>query len=364
MIRYFGILLFLLWNADCVIGQSHFIQTGFNKSNVSWHNTVQHNFNYDYNYFAGYSFEKPLNDNFHFNAALLYSQKGFVDRAGDLEVGKETYEYIDFIPTISFLPHPSFGFFIGGNSGVLLRDEMELAYDVIDLGLVMGVEYNFKKLKVRASYNHGISSIFDESINQALVENKISPFNSNFQLSFGYLFFKNSSNTKDDSILPNEESIKNIELGFRFNSLNSFNAIIKTQKSESQYIRYSLAVSNLTIERTTKYNFDWNLSFAAGIENRKLIDENIEFVHGLEPGFDIDFSSNSVDFDIGVRPYIGYIFGAYFQTKNDRFRFGIETAPRFYVDFDFNEQGVVNEWKTGLNITSRVGLVLTYILKR
>ena len=365
MIRCFTISDLLLACLNIVSAQSHFIQAGFNKSNVSWHNIVQHNFNYDWNYFAGYSYEKPLISNFNLNTAIQFSQKGFVDRAPNkVEAGKETYEYIDFISTISFLPHRSFGYFVGGSLGLLLKDQNEIAQNKIDFGLVMGGEYNFKKWKIRAGYNHGISSIFDESENQQDADRGITPFNSNFQLSFGYNLYGNSYTKKEENIFEQVTSYKNIEVGIRLYSFNVFNALVKTQKSENQYIRYSIAITNVNLQRTEKYNYNGNVSFAAGIENRKSLDDNIDFIHGLEPGFNIDFSSNSEDFDFGLQPYIKYVLGVYYHSDSERFRFGIETTPRFFVNFDFDEQGVVNEWRSGLSLSSRVGLVATYSFKR
>ncbi len=358
-------VFFLLGSLNFLVGQSHFVQAGFNKSNVSWHNTVQHNYNYDWNYFVGYALEKPLTTNFNLNVALQFSQKGFVDRAPrNAEVRKETYEYIDLIPTISFLPHRSFGYFVGGNLGLLLRDEDEIAYDHIDFGLIMGVEYNYKRWKVRAGYNHGLTSIFDETINQQNADAGITPFNSNFQLNIGYHIFGKSSAKKEINIFEQEEHFKKIEIGIRLYSVNSFNALVKTQKSKSQYIRYTFGINNVFLERTEKYNYSWNLSFAAGIENRISLDSNVEFIHGIEPGFTIDAYSNSEDFDIGVQPYVGYVIGAYYSTSNKRLRIGIETVPNFYVNFDFDEQGVVDEWSSGFNLSSRVGLVATYSFER
>ena len=365
LIRCLVITLLFLTSLNCVNGQTHFIQAGFNKSNVSWHNIVQHNYNYDWNYFAGYAYEKPLSTNFNLNIALQFSQKGFVDRApNNVEVRKETYEYIDFVSTISFVPHRSFGYFIGGNIALLLRDEEEIAHDYVDLGLVMGVEYNYKKWKLRAGYNHGLSSIFDESQNQLTADADITPFNSNFQLNFGYRIYGNLPAKMEEHVFDQGESYNNVDVGIRLYSLNAFTALVKTQKSKSQYIRYTLGINNINLERTEKYNYYGNLSFAAGIENRVPLDDNIELIHGLEPGFNIDFSSNSEDFDFGIQPYIGYVVGVYYHSKNERFRLGMETAPRFFVNFDFDEQGVVNEWSSGINLSSRVGLIATYTLKR
>ena len=364
MIRCFAVIVLMIGSLSSAIGQAHFVQVGFNKSNVSWHNLVQHNYNYDWNYFAGYAYERPLSTNFNLNAALQFSQKGYVDRApAGVELKKETYEYIDFIPTISFMPHSTFGYFVGGNIGFLLRDEEEIAHDYIDFGLVMGVEYNYKKWKIRASYNHGISSIFDDVQNQPDVEANITPFNSNFQLGFGYKFHGNSPKKEGIPIFEQKDSTNNIEVGIRLYSLNSFTALLKTQKSENQYARYTFGVSNVLIQRTEKFIYNWNFSFSAGIENRLPLDDNIDFVHGLEPGFDIDFFSNSEDFNIGVQPYIGYVIGMYYHSDNERLRLGIETTPRFFVDFEFDEQGVVNEWSAGINASSRVGLVATYSFK-
>ncbi len=365
MIKYFVFSLFFIGYLNSITGQSHFVQTGFNKSNVSWRNTVQHNYNYDYNYFAGYSFEMPLSKSFNFNAGFLFSQKGFVDRApNNREVRKETYEYIDIIPTISFLPHRSFGYFIGGNMGFLFREEDEIAHNLLDFGLIMGFEYNIKKVKIRASYNHGISSIFDESKNQSLVDNDITPFNSNFQLSFGYQFYGNSSSKKISNSDAESSTHKLTEVGISLYSLNSFNAVVKTQRSEKQYVRYTLGLSNFNIRRTRKFDLGWNLVFNAGLENRKSLSDHIDFIHGLEPGFNISYSSNSEDFNINLRPSIGYVIGVYYKNNGEKFRLGFETTPSLFVNFDFDEQGVVNEWNAGLNMSSRVRIVVTYSFSR
>lgn len=365
MIRCLTIVMLSIASLNVVAGQSHFIQAGFNKSNVSWHNLVQHNYNYDWNYFAGYAYEKPLTTNLNLNVALQYSQKGFVDRAPqNTEVRKETYEYIDFISTISFMPHKTFGYFVGGNVALLLRDDDEIAHDYIDIGLVMGIEYNYKKWKVRAGYNHGLSSIFDESQNQSFVDVDITPFNSNFQLNFGYKLFGNSSIKKVQNTFDREVTFNNVEVGIRLFSLNSFDGLVKIQKSENQYIRYTFGFNDINVRRTDKFIYSWDLSFAAGIENRKSIDDTVDFVHGLEPGFNFISSSNSEDFDFSLQPYIGYVVGVYYHSTSERFRLGIETTPRVFVNFDFDEQGVVNEWSSGLNMSSRVGLVATYSFKR
>lgn len=128
-----------------------------------------------------------------------------------------------------------------------------------------------------------------------------------------------------------------VELGLRLPSLQNFGFVYKKQKAPSQYVRHRLAVANIALENVSSTNsqFSFGLGYAVGKEKRRSLGEKVQFVHGIEPAFNLSVANQGNSHRLVLQPAIGYVLG--FQLDiSDAFYINIETVPALRGNFNFN----------------------------
>lgn len=125
---------------------------------------------------------------------IMYSSQGTREKEEDYKVSLNA-NYLNIpilarfyiIDALSIEVGPQFGFNMGMKTkakgdGVSLTEKIDKEeYNVFDLGLGLGVTYNFRNCFASARYNFGLTNVTKEIANR----------NSVFQLSVGYNFLRN-----------------------------------------------------------------------------------------------------------------------------------------------------------------------------
>lgn len=103
------------------------------------------------------------------------------------------------------------------------------------------------------------------------------------------------------------------ELGLRFSGFDDFNLFYKKALDESSVRRYRI-ILGLASYNSNRKDVDINLGFAVGKEKRKMIAENLYFLHGIE--FSLSLSHSNAEATVGDRnkqlfimPRVGYVLG-------------------------------------------------------
>lgn len=125
---------------------------------------------------------------------IMYSSQGTREKEEDYKASLNA-NYLNIpilarfyvIDALSIEVGPQFGFNMGMKAkakgdGVSLTEKIDKeAYNVFDLGLGLGLTYNFRNCFASARYNFGLTNVANEGANR----------NSVFQLSVGYNFLRN-----------------------------------------------------------------------------------------------------------------------------------------------------------------------------
>jgi hypothetical protein len=133
---------------------------------------------------------------------------------------------------------------------------------------------------------------------------------------------------------------KTVEVGARTSSFNSFEIVLKKQRKEMTFVRYSLSGVHANFGTLFDNSYSLNIAtagfaFAIGWEKRVSIGKNVTFNRGWEPGL----SSNAVILDVGgvltISPRLGYVLGLQYNPIK-QLGISLETIPSlnssFYVD--------------------------------
>lgn len=150
------------------------------------------------------------------------------------------------------------------------------------------------------------------------------------------------------------------ELGIRFSGLENFDFIYKKSMDGMKYKRYRLAATNIRANINEDTQFSFNLAFAAGVEKRKNIANNLKFIHGWEPG--IGLSVVAVDDDLlgNINVSLGYVLGFQYDVS-DKFYINVEAIPALSVATDFEGEIFAENTIIGAGFnTNSVALTLAY----
>ena len=150
------------------------------------------------------------------------------------------------------------------------------------------------------------------------------------------------------------------ELGIRLSGLQSFDFIYKKSDNATKFKRYRLAVADMGAFLAESNEISMFLSYAQGLEKRKNIGKNVQFIHGWEPGFSVGFRSIGDDLTGNASIFMGYVLGFQY-TFSENFYVNVETIPSLTVGGVFTD----NDDDSGLFVnagfnSSAVALTLAY----
>ena len=158
------------------------------------------------------------------------------------------------------------------------------------------------------------------------------------------------------------------EIGLSLNGFSDFGLVYKVKKSENKYLRYQFAYLESALQgRDNRLGVALNIGFSAGIEKRRLITEDIEFIHGFMPGIGIAGSYNGVtngssavsSGSLFITPTLGYVLGCLYHIS-DRFYIGLEVLPAVNGSIALStNNSVAYSFGTNFNIDN-VGLSAVY----
>lgn len=137
-----------------------------------------------------------------------------------------------------------------------------------------------------------------------------------------FFFWVSSGNSQD----------RNHELGIRLTDITDFGFIYKKSDDGVKFKRYRVALANLNLAFNDDVDVAVGLeaSFARGIEKRKNIAKNLQFIYGWEPGIYMNFQLVDEGFDTGFGGFLGYVLGFQYNFS-PQFYVNIETIPSFSV---------------------------------
>lgn len=150
------------------------------------------------------------------------------------------------------------------------------------------------------------------------------------------------------------------ELGLRLSGLQDFDFIYKKSDNGIKFKRYRLAVGDVYLVLRESNQMNFNLAYAQGIEKRKNIGKNVQFIHGWEPGLYVSLNSQGDNFNGTAGVFIGYVLG--FQINiGEHFYVNLEAIPSLRVADLFSD----NDDDTGLVVnagfdSNAVALTLSY----
>lgn len=127
------------------------------------------------------------------------------------------------------------------------------------------------------------------------------------------------------------------ELGLRLTSLNDFSVIYYKQADENKYHRFRIGRFGVDAAFGEDNGFfDISLAASYGIEKRREIFENLDFVSGPEfvLGLFADDITDEGDFSMSLG--VGYILGFHWHLS-EAFYVGIEHIPGISVFIPFSE---------------------------
>lgn len=158
---------------------------------------------------------------------------------------------------------------------------------------------------------------------------------------------------------------ENRELGIRLTGFQNFDFIYKKGIEENKLTRYRLGFANLGFQNTTNNkNFNFSLGFAIGVEKRRNIAENLQFIHGLEPTLSLALSTNDDIFNLSIKPGIGYVLGFQYNVS-DKFYVNIETIPSLSTSFIIDNNGFNDMYSINAGFNSNaIALSLVYQFKK
>jgi len=155
------------------------------------------------------------------------------------------------------------------------------------------------------------------------------------------------------------------ELGLRFTGLGDFDFIYKKGKNENEFTRYRLGATNIGFQKTTNNkNFNFSFGFAIGSEKRKNISERLHFIHGFEPTLSFTISVNDDNYNMNIRPGIGYVLGFQYDIS-EKFYVNIESIPTLSGSFLIDIAGFNDNYDINAGFNSNASaLSLVYKFKK
>jgi len=150
------------------------------------------------------------------------------------------------------------------------------------------------------------------------------------------------------------------EIGLRLSSLNDFDFIYKKKKGEMKYIRHRIGLASVAVGgQSGENNVNVSLAYAIGIENRREINENLMFIHGIEPRLTVNMVNNSSLTRWNIGPGIGYVLGFQYNFE-DAFYINLETIPSVVGNFNLrNGSDDMYSVVAGFN-SNAIALTLAY----
>lgn len=139
-----------------------------------------------------------------------------------------------------------------------------------------------------------------------------------------------------------------MELGIHLPSLNYFGLVYKDQADENSFWRYRVAALQLNMSPSApSANFQFNLAFSAGYENRRSYRDKLEFLYGPEFLFGFGGSDSFSNIFFGA----GYVLGMQYQLPAD-FKIGLEIIPALQYSYNGNNSDGFKDY-LNLNATSQ-----------
>jgi len=147
--------------------------------------------------------------------------------------------------------------------------------------------------------------------------------------------------------MQGQDTAQKHELGIRMSSLNNFGLIYKKHREEQKYLRFRLGYVNVSgeINQLTRTNpgelpfvnqrnsVNTAFGFNLGWENRKKITEELLFIHGFEPGLqmNVEYAGQAISgTSFYANAYLGYVLGFQYDF-NEKISFSMESIPRVYA---------------------------------
>lgn len=150
------------------------------------------------------------------------------------------------------------------------------------------------------------------------------------------------------------------EVGLRLSRFDDFDFIYKKQIEEGRYKRFRLLLSNFQFRRANNTNiFSASIGGAIGWENRRIIADKVQFIHGFEPFLILNTTATEDLSNLGVNTGLGYVLG--FQLMaTEHFYVALEAIPAIRVAFNSGDT-VPDSFSASADFNSNaVSLTLVY----
>lgn len=159
----------------------------------------------------------------------------------------------------------------------------------------------------------------------------------------------------------NAQETSNREIGIRFSGLEDFDFVFKKGRSQDRYFRHRLGSLNIGVNDFGDERI-WNfgLTYAFGIENRKAINEKLKFIYGFEPRVGFSYATNTFRSQ-GWSSHLGlgYVLGFQYDFA-ESFYMNIETIPALtYARSSPDGNKAFNSFNAGFS-SNGVALSLVY----
>jgi len=157
------------------------------------------------------------------------------------------------------------------------------------------------------------------------------------------------------------QNVPRHEIGLRLTGLEDFDFIYKQEKASQKFFRHRIGLINFGVNgKDNNSVFEFGLGYAFGIENRKVINDKLKFIHGFEPRILSQYRSmdgNTIGW--GLQLGLGYVLGFQYDFA-ESFYVGIETIPAvtYARELEGQNKGAYN-FDVGFN-SSAVALTLAY----
>lgn len=150
------------------------------------------------------------------------------------------------------------------------------------------------------------------------------------------------------------------EVGIRFNNINDYDLLFKKKISDNSYRRIRIANLNMSLRdgENQDLRFGLGANIALGIEKRKALTEEFNFIYGLEGILGANYSrfrdDNSGSYNAGV----GFVIGWNYQL-NENITLGVETIPSIMYTTNLGDITRTHNINAGFS-TGAASLTATY----
>ena len=156
---------------------------------------------------------------------------------------------------------------------------------------------------------------------------------------------------------------KNHEIGIRLSSFQDFDFIYKKEIAENKLTRYRFALLSYQLSHSSNNNkYTFSIGFAIGRENRKKINEQLYFIHGLEPEINLQYltRTNNSSTSVHIQAALGYVLGFQYNFSK-AFYVNLESIPSLAGFFKIDEDGFDEDYNLFLGFNSNaIALSLVY----